>query len=312
MTDQNNITPPKEESASGHNLPFELVVSLTSYWKRLPWIRNTLDSLMAQSVKPDRILLWVANEDKDCVPENVQELNGNGIEINYCKDIGPYKKMIPTLSAFQEAAVITADDDLWYGRHWVRDLVQTWSSIAPHVESPEHYAVCHRAHGVTFDERRMRIQPYSEWEYEVEPTFVSGDYKAAATSATSRLFASSGTGIFIPPGPFRQTLLDRQDTFMQLAPFTDDISYFFTMGYAGMKTVLTPLQTACVPFYIPQDDPLQFLNNTSRNDQAVRVISKEMGLPDAFLKETVSFPKRNHTLSSITQGECTTRRCLLG
>ena len=41
-----------------------LIVSLTSYGKRLKWIAPCLDSLLSQSLKPTMVILWIRKRTK--------------------------------------------------------------------------------------------------------------------------------------------------------------------------------------------------------------------------------------------------------
>ena len=46
-----------------HSLDKELIVSLTSYPKRFDILPITIQSLLNQTVKPDRIILWLYEKD---------------------------------------------------------------------------------------------------------------------------------------------------------------------------------------------------------------------------------------------------------
>ena len=78
-----------------------LIVSLTSYPLRMKTIHFTLHTLLNQSIKPDKIILWLAKEqfprrEKD-VPRRIRRLRKYGLSIEWCNDIRSYKKLIPTL-----------------------------------------------------------------------------------------------------------------------------------------------------------------------------------------------------------------------
>ena len=45
-----------------HGLPVPLIISLTSFPARYDTLHLTLKSLMGQSVRPDRVILWLAEE----------------------------------------------------------------------------------------------------------------------------------------------------------------------------------------------------------------------------------------------------------
>src|SRR5690606_34955355 len=54
-----------------HALPGRLIVSLTSYPARFKGLAKTLRTLLAQTVRPDRLILWVAHSDVIKLPKEV-------------------------------------------------------------------------------------------------------------------------------------------------------------------------------------------------------------------------------------------------
>ena len=75
-----------QESGRKH----EVIVSLTSYPKRMYDIHLCLYSLLVQDFKPDRLILWLANEQfpngEDDIPRRVLDLKQWGLEIRWCED----------------------------------------------------------------------------------------------------------------------------------------------------------------------------------------------------------------------------------
>lgn len=105
-----------------------VVISLTTTPYRIDRIRETLDSLLNQSIPADQIYLnipYVLQRDNIsyAIPEWLQ--NYPGITIKRVEDFGPITKLLPTLEQEIDpnTIIITVDDDVWYPRHVVRDLV---------------------------------------------------------------------------------------------------------------------------------------------------------------------------------------------
>lgn len=96
---------------------------------------------MKQTVKADRIILWLAESERHLVPENVLAFASKGIEIKYCDDIRSYKKIVPTLIEEPNAFIVTADDDLAYQPQWLEKLIAGWDGDYKTV-------VAHRAHKI--------------------------------------------------------------------------------------------------------------------------------------------------------------------
>lgn len=123
---------PKEAAvAAGPENEPEVIISLTSFPARMPYIHRCLYSLMNQEVKPHRIILWLAEgqfpNGMNDIPEKVKELLPLGLEIRWVKeDLRSYKKLLPALKAFPDAIIVTADDDLYYPKDWLKDLLSAY------------------------------------------------------------------------------------------------------------------------------------------------------------------------------------------
>ena len=108
----------------------QVVVSLTSYGKRIYEVYLTIESIMQQTIKPNRIVLWLEDGLKDKeVPNLLERQQVRGLEIRYCKDIKSYKKLIPTLRAFPDDYIITIDDDVIYEFDVVENLPKSYKKM---------------------------------------------------------------------------------------------------------------------------------------------------------------------------------------
>jgi len=113
-----------------------IIVSLTTTPYRINKIRETLDSILHQSIKPDLIILNIPYHFKrDNIKYQIPTWLNNykGVVINRTDDFGPFTKLIPALAQDlpPDTIIITVDDDVWYPRHVVRDLVK-YSMQHPH------------------------------------------------------------------------------------------------------------------------------------------------------------------------------------
>ena len=102
----------------------EVIVSLTTYSKRFYEVYLTIESIMQGTVKPNRIILWLADEMKNLpIPVSLQRQMERGLEIGYTKDIRSFKKLIPTLKEHPESVIITIDDDALYEYDLIENLL---------------------------------------------------------------------------------------------------------------------------------------------------------------------------------------------
>jgi len=204
------------ETAVQNNYESEIVVSLTSYPGRFKHLDLTIKSLLAQRIKQDRTVLWVATKDKPKLPTSVLRLEERGLEIRTCDDIRSYKKLIPSLRQFPEATIITADDDLYYPEHWLEWLLKAASPSGSHV-------ICWRAHLAKFAPSG-HVLSYADFDFDTEQTI-------AGTRSTA-IFPTGSGGILYPPGTFSPEVLN-EEAFMSLCPRADDVWFFWMARLAG-------------------------------------------------------------------------------
>lgn len=182
----------------------EIIVSLTTYGKRLYDVSITIESIMQGSMKPNKIVLWLSEDlkDKD-LPITIQKQMKRGLEVSFCKDIRSYKKIIPTLSKYPDATIITIDDDVIYNYDLVERLVNE------HKEHPQD-VIANRVHKVTLDEKKVP-QSYLLW-----------DYFTADTESSLLNFATGVGGVLYPARCFGDEVLN-EDVFCHICMFADDV-----------------------------------------------------------------------------------------
>ncbi|MBO9331369.1 FkbM family methyltransferase [Achromobacter xylosoxidans] len=198
-----------------HNLPGRLVVSLTSYKKRFNTLHHTLGCLLNQSMKADRIILWIAESEGQLLPREVLDLQEKGIEIKFCEDLKSYKKIIPTIKAEPEAFIITADDDIAYPAHWIEDLVNNWHDHST--------IVAWRAHKITLNKKGVP-EPYASWDWQYTRSILPSEL----------LFPTSGAGVLYPPNSFHPDVID-ESTFLSLCPNADDVWLYWMARMNGKR-----------------------------------------------------------------------------
>ena len=123
-----------KESGISDNAYFDnqqVIVSLTTFDKRLFEVYLTIESIMQQTLKPNRIVLWLAEDliNKE-IPQILKRQEKRGLEIRYCNDIKSYKKLIPSLREFPNDYIITIDDDVIYEFDMIENLLTSYK-VAP-------------------------------------------------------------------------------------------------------------------------------------------------------------------------------------
>jgi hypothetical protein len=183
----------------------ELIVTLTTIPSRIDNIWITLESIFRQSYKPDRIILWLSNEEFGDItlPNSLLELKEKGLEISYCENIRSHNKYYHTVVNNPNATIVTVDDDIIYTENMIANLIQM------HQEFP--HAVCsNMTHLVTFN--NGKLIPYVKWE----PTYKK------IVKPTHKLIQLGVCGVLYPPKVLPETCFDKE-LIKQLSFGSDDV-----------------------------------------------------------------------------------------
>lgn len=69
-------------------------------------LKYTLYSLFRQSLKPDKIILWLASEQypnkEQDISDTILNMQEWGLSIMWCEDIKSYKKLIPAMQMYPD------------------------------------------------------------------------------------------------------------------------------------------------------------------------------------------------------------------
>ena len=198
-----------------HGLPGELIVSLTSFPRRFPTLQYTLQGLLDQTIRPDKIILWLAEHDMALLPDSVRRMD---IQIEAVPDVRSFKKLVFAIERYPEAFIVTADDDLFYKPDWLEELVEGYDPANPSI-------VCHRAHRLPAF-TGSDLPEYREWEWDVQ------DDKARQPSRD--LIPIGLGGILYFPGCLHPDVTNIQ-AFTDLCPDADDLWFVWQAHRAGSR-----------------------------------------------------------------------------
>lgn len=182
----------------------EIIVSLTTYGKRLFDVALTIESIMEQTMKANRIVLWLQKDlEPSLLPGSLKLLQKRGLEIAFCRDLRSYKKIIPSLLKYPDDVVITVDDDLLYEYDLLEHL------ITAYLNTPQ-YIYCHRSHRMKLDENG-HLLAYSHWDW--EHYFDKPDILC---------FPTGSGGVLYPPHTLSEEVIN-DSVFMDICPYADDV-----------------------------------------------------------------------------------------
>jgi hypothetical protein len=224
----------------------DIIVSLTTYGKRINDVAFAIESIMQQTMKPNRIILWLDKSiEGKPLPSVLQKQQYRGLEIAYCDDMRSYKKLIPTLETYPKDAVITIDDDLIYDYDILEHL------ISAYIDNPT-YIHCCRVRLMKYD-KNNKLLPYNKWKRtkEIKP------------GVNENFFITGGGGTLYPPQSLDQEVLNK-NVFMNICPYADDV-WFTAMAYKRN----TPINKVYTRSPIGDD----FMTNMSVQDEALANIN---------------------------------------
>jgi len=122
-------------SINTRNLGQPVIVSLTSIYDNLAILKPTLESMLVQTKKPDRVLLYLSSEpyllDKGfknrVIPKWLETMKG--IEVRWTENTGPFRKLLPALESFwaENPIIITIDDDTVYAPTLVEKMLERYN-----------------------------------------------------------------------------------------------------------------------------------------------------------------------------------------
>ncbi len=201
----------------------QVIVSLTSFPAAIPYAAQAVQSILEGSVLPDKVVLYLTFSQfgENEFPKDLMKLAKENphFEIrDYPKDIRSYRKLIPALRDFPDAIIVTIDDDVYYHKNMLRDLLRLHEQIPNAV-------LAHRA-------KLMKPgKPYRKWKkyrwYHFLTKRIHISFKNIQTGVG---------GVLYPPHSLKPEMLD-VELFTQLAPTTDDI-WFWAAGVANNYPVI--------------------------------------------------------------------------
>jgi hypothetical protein len=239
---------------------WEHVISLTSHPARFNTLSQTLNSLLAQRLIAKNIYLNIAQEDLGKLPDSVKDLASSGlIKINTCEDLGPGKKLIPTLKLERSLPIIVVDDDLIFETDLTLKLM-----IAHHLSPGT--IIASRVHKIIHTPEG-KISAYINWQKNY----------SLSDGPSMDLFATSGAGTLYKAEFFHSDVTDEK-TYTELAFHTDDLWWFIQSKRIGTKTKRLLGQSILNFIDGTQDNGLWNNGNKERNDLNLKALIEKYSL----------------------------------
>ena len=240
-----------------------LIVNLTTVPARLSeGAYLAIASLLHQSLRPDRVILWVTRElEGQPLPPLIVRLQEQGLEVEYCDDWGPHTKLVHALERYPDALLVTADDDCLYTSEWLQGLYRAYLAAPEQIH-------CWRAHRmVTGDDGTLL--PYSDWDL----------MAPGRTGPSHHLFQTGTGGVLYPPRSLPPETLNR-DVYRSICRTNDDIWFKAMALLAG--TPVRKVKRKSRQFLTVTGSQSTYLwsVNCTENDVQLRRVFERYGLLD--------------------------------
>lgn len=236
-----------------------LIVSLTSFPARIKTVSYTIESILLQKKKANKVILWLAEEqfparEKE-LPQKLLRLRNFGLEIAWCRDIRSYKKLIPALKAFPGDIIVTADDDIWYPPQWMENFYNSY------LNNPE----------CIFSDKVLEVK-VSDGEIEEYNNWGVNIFSPQPPSFLWHIVGCGG--VLYPPHSLHPDVI-KEEVFMKIAPKVDDI-WFWAMAILN-NTKIRIVNNNIYNFegvFIVNNRSLWDANILGHNDESLNKICK--------------------------------------
>ena len=171
-------------SLNKNSRDMKLVFTLTSFPDRIDSVQYTLRTLFMQSMKPDRVILWLAEDEfKNLeLPNSIKEFQKIGLEVRFCENLFGHKRYYKLIEEQRnDECIVMFDDDILFPKFVVERLFNVW-------KKHNNCIVCDRGQLLTFDGENI-----------VNPGRWTTNSKVGLTKPSFRILASPGGGCLIPP-----------------------------------------------------------------------------------------------------------------
>ena len=196
----------------------KIIVCFTTLPDRLSYIEKTVESIVEQSLKPNKIVLYICKDDFNEVPPLLKAME-NEYEIFEVKLINDnYRsatKLIPALDDFPDDILINIDDDLIYKSDLIKNLVDCYHKFG----DKRIYSVA--GHKLYFDAKKILHKNYEHITYEYD------GYDCSFLS---------GHGTLYPPHIFDGTKIKNFDLMKKMCVTHDELWFWANAVINNIKT----------------------------------------------------------------------------
>ncbi len=250
----------------------EVIISLTTFPARINKVWLTIETILRQKEKPDKVLLWLYKGEfngKESLPKNLLRLEKRGLEIRFCdENLMPHKKYFYTMQEYPDANIITVDDDMFYPPDLTEKLLKY------HKKNPKSI-ICTISRQITVKD--SKLTPYHEWGY----------LKTNTKPEFTNLPIGVG-GVLYPSGSIDKIVLDIEKL-KKIALKADDL--WLKIMSLKSKTKVISVAGEYPGFFIPiiQKNNQRLMDSNigeGQNDAIFKELLKHYQIPVSFFEKS--------------------------
>lgn len=255
-----------------------IIVSITSYPGRINQAWMSIESLLRQTVKPNKIILWLGKE-KFSTTEELSEIlkkqMKRGLSVEFREDLKPHTKYYYAMNEYPTSTIITVDDDIFYPSNLIEELMKF------HRKFPESI-ICNGARQIRIDNNAFLN--YSNW-----PNW--HDIKIDTTEKFD-ILPLGVMGVLYPPNKLHDLLFNKE-LLIKNSLNADDL-WLKTMSIKkGTKSLIT--NSFNRPFVDIANSQIESLYSSNigenQNDKQIKALNNEFGLFKLYSKLLGGFDK---------------------
>lgn len=228
----------------------KIIVSLTSFPKRINTLWITIETIMRQTILADEIILWLAYEQfpngLDDLPKSLLNYQKRGLTIRFCDDLRSHKKYYYTMQEYPDDIIILVDDDMFYPSDTVSKLLKM------HKKYPNDICV-------------MSSQVITNSLYEL-PSQWRNPKLDERFESSKRIQIFTGSGSLYVPNCLNKDAFDKE-LIKTLCPYADDLWLTF-MAYKKGTSITAQYKWRPFPIVIygTSEGSLYYINAEDGNN----------------------------------------------
>ena len=233
----------------------QLVVSFTSFPKRIGNVWQVVECLKRQTIRPDKIILYLSKEQFSSIEEIPDNLISRQDDIFHIEmvdgDLRSHKKFFYSFTSYPDNLVLLVDDDIYYPLNMVEQMLEAYMENSNSIICRFGYKIQYNMDG--------SIKNYFTWPLIQDASF-----------SQSILFGTGGGSLFQPSKLYRDTC--NANLFENLCPLADDI-WINAMVRLSKQNIVKLDCGGLLPIYNKNNEMLCTLNVIeNQNDVQLKAV----------------------------------------